>query len=64
MGFARVKSEEVRFLMENISAGVHCLTTVHLDDVSKLPDRFKKQDEPTKMMCILLLTLEYRYGLL
>ena len=31
--------------MENISAGVHCLTTVHLDDVSKLPDRLRNMGQ-------------------
>ena len=42
---AEARGEEVRFLMENISAGVHCLTTVHLDDVSKLPDRLRNMGQ-------------------
>ena len=42
---AEARGEEVRFLMESISAGVHCLTTVHLDDVSKLPDRLRNMGQ-------------------
>lgn len=38
---AEARGEEVKYLLENISAGVHCLTTIHLDDVSKIPDRLR-----------------------
>ncbi|MBE5959469.1 MAG: type II/IV secretion system protein [Lachnospiraceae bacterium] len=38
---AEARGEEVKYLLENISAGVHCLTTIHLDDVSKIPDRMR-----------------------
>lgn len=38
---AEARGEEVRYLLENISAGVHCLTTIHLDDITKLPDRIR-----------------------
>lgn len=38
---AEARGEEVKYLLENISAGVHCLTTIHLDDASKLPDRLR-----------------------
>ena len=42
---AEVRGKEVRYLLENISAGVHCLTTIHLDDVSKIPDRLRNMGE-------------------
>lgn len=38
---AEARGEEVKYLLENISAGVHCLTTIHLDDASKIPDRLR-----------------------
>lgn len=38
---AEARGEEVKYLLENISAGVHCITTIHLDDVSKIPDRLR-----------------------
>ena len=31
--------------MENISAGVHCLTTIHLDDAGKIPDRLRNMGQ-------------------
>lgn len=38
---AEARGREVKYLLENISAGVHCLTTIHLDDVTKIPDRLR-----------------------
>ena len=38
---AEARGEEVKYLLENISAGVHCLTTIHLDDAGKIPDRLR-----------------------
>ncbi len=38
---AEVRSTEVVYLFENISAGIHCISTLHLDDISRLPDRLK-----------------------
>ncbi|MGN0383111.1 MAG: ATPase, T2SS/T4P/T4SS family [Eubacterium sp.] len=42
---AEARGEEVRYLLENISAGVHCLTTIHLDDANKIPDRLRNMGE-------------------
>lgn len=42
---AEARGEEVRYLLENISAGVHCLTTIHLDDASKIPDRLRNMGQ-------------------
>ena len=42
---AEARGEEVRYLLENISAGVHCLTTIHLDDAGKIPDRLRNMGQ-------------------
>lgn len=42
---AEARGKEVKYLLENISAGVHCLTTIHLDDASKIPDRLRNMGE-------------------
>lgn len=42
---AEARGEEVKYLLENISAGVHCLTTIHLDDASKIPDRLRNMGQ-------------------
>lgn len=42
---AEARGEEVKYLLENISAGVHCLTTIHLDDACKIPDRLRNMGE-------------------
>lgn len=42
---AEARGKEVKYLLENISAGVHCLTTLHLDHVSKVPDRLRNMGE-------------------
>lgn len=42
---AETRGKEVKYLLENISAGVHCLTTLHLDDASKIPDRLRNMGE-------------------
>ena len=38
---AEARGKEVKYLLENISAGVHCITTIHLDDANKIPDRLR-----------------------
>ena len=38
---AEARSEEIRYLMEAISTGAHCMTTIHTDDVRKLPSRIQ-----------------------
>ena len=42
---AEARGEEVKYLLENISAGVHCITTIHLDDAGKIPDRLRNMGE-------------------
>lgn len=42
---SEARGREVKYLLENISAGVHCLTTIHLDDVTKIPDRIRNMGE-------------------
>lgn len=42
---AEARGEEIKYLLENISAGVHCITTIHLDDVSKIPDRLRNMGQ-------------------
>ncbi len=36
---SEARSVEVAFLLESMSTGTHCLTTIHADDVRKIPDR-------------------------
>ena len=38
---SEARSVEVKFLLESMSTGTHCLTTLHTDDVRKIPDRIK-----------------------
>lgn len=42
---AEARGEEVKYLLENISAGIHCLTTIHLDDAAKIPDRLRNMGQ-------------------
>lgn len=42
---AEARGAEVKYLLENISAGVHCLTTIHLDDAGKIPDRLRNMGQ-------------------
>lgn len=35
------RSVEVKYLLESMSTGTHCLTTLHTDTVTKIPDRIK-----------------------
>ena len=42
---AEARGVEVKYLLENISAGVHCLTTIHLDDAGKIPDRLRNMGQ-------------------
>jgi pilus assembly protein CpaF len=36
---SEARSTEVRYLLESVSTGTKCLTTLHTDDVSKIPSR-------------------------
>lgn len=38
---SEARSEEVKYLLEAMSTGTHCLTTLHTDDVRKVPDRIQ-----------------------
>ena len=38
---SEARSTEVKHLLESMSTGTHCLTTIHTDDVRKVPDRIK-----------------------
>ena len=38
---SEARSVEVKYLIESLSTGAKCLTTIHTDDVRKLPDRIK-----------------------
>ncbi len=38
---SEARSYEVKYLLESMSTGTHCLTTLHSDDVRKIPDRIK-----------------------
>lgn len=42
---AEARGREVKYLLENLSAGVHCLTTIHVDDVVKIPDRLRNMGQ-------------------
>ena len=39
MMVSEVRSKEVLYLIESLSTGVRGMTTLHTDDVSKIPDR-------------------------
>ena len=36
---SEARSQEAEYLLESMSTGTHCLTTIHADDVRKIPDR-------------------------
>lgn len=38
---SEVRGTEVKYLMENMSAGVYCMSTIHVDHMERLPDRLK-----------------------
>lgn len=38
---SEARSTEIRYLLESLSTGTHCLTTLHTDDVRKVPDRIQ-----------------------
>ena len=38
---SEARSTEVKHLLASMSTGTHCLTTLHTDDVRKVPDRIK-----------------------
>ena len=38
---SEARSIEVKYLIEALSTGAHCMTTIHTDDVRKLPNRIK-----------------------
>lgn len=46
---SEARSTEVKYLIESMSTGTHCLTTLHTDDVRKIPDRIKNMVEDSKM---------------
>lgn len=38
---SEARSKEVKYLLEAMSAGPHCITTIHTDDTRKIPSRIK-----------------------
>jgi pilus assembly protein CpaF len=38
---SEARSTEVKYLLESLSTGAKCLTTIHTDDVRKIPDRIR-----------------------
>ena len=38
---SEARSVEVKYLLESMSTGTHCLTTIHSEDVRKIPNRIK-----------------------
>ena len=42
---SEARSTEVESLLESMSTGTHCLTTIHTDDVRKVPDRIMNMSE-------------------
>lgn len=38
---SEARSTEVQYLIESLSTGARCITTIHTDDVVKVPDRIK-----------------------
>ncbi len=38
---SEARSTEVKYLLESMSTGTHCITTLHTDNVVKIPDRVK-----------------------
>lgn len=38
---SEARSTEVKYLLEALSTGTHCLTTLHCEDVRKIPNRIK-----------------------
>lgn len=43
---SEVRGTEVKYLMENMSAGIYCISTVHVDHMERLPDRLKNMGVP------------------
>lgn len=43
---SEARSTEVKYLLESMSTGAHCLTTVHTDDTGKIPTRIKNMMPP------------------
>ena len=44
---SEARSTEVKYLLEAMSTGTHCLTTLHTDDVNKVPDRIQNMMKDT-----------------
>lgn len=44
---SEARSTEVKYLIESLSTGAKCLTTLHTDDVTKVPDRIKNMIDKT-----------------
>lgn len=38
---SEARSKEVKYLIESLSTGAKCITTLHTDDVTKVPDRIE-----------------------
>lgn len=45
---SEARSIEVKYLLQSMSTGTHCLTTLHTDDVRKIPDRILNMMEESK----------------
>lgn len=43
---SEARSVEVKYLLESMSTGTHCLTTIHAEDVRKIPNRIKNMMPP------------------
>ena len=46
---AEARGDEIRYLMEAISTGAHCMTTIHTDEVRKLPSRIQNMVADSSM---------------
>ena len=42
---SEARSKEVKYLIETLSTGAKCITTIHTDDVKNIPDRIKNMME-------------------
>ena len=43
---SEARSHEVKYLLESMSTGTHCLTTIHAEDARKIPNRIKNMMPP------------------
>lgn len=42
---SEIRSVEAKYLLEALSTGVHCMSTVHADSADKIPDRIQSMSE-------------------